>query len=99
LQVQFVKAVLPAGEVELDEQAMHVELAEALTAVEYLPAPQVTHADALAGEYLPAPQLIQLVALVAPVAPEYVPGGHVVHDGSEEEPNIPAGQVRGPHQP
>jgi hypothetical protein len=36
LQVQFVNAVLPAGESEFDGQALHVELA----AVEYVPAPQ-----------------------------------------------------------
>ena len=33
LQVQFVKAALPAGELEFDGQALHVELAEAPTAV------------------------------------------------------------------
>ena len=36
LQVQLVNAALPAGEVEFDGQAMHVEL----TAVEYVPALQ-----------------------------------------------------------
>jgi hypothetical protein len=40
LQVQLVKAALPAGELEFDGQALHVELAEAPTAVEYVPAPQ-----------------------------------------------------------
>ena len=34
MQVQFVKAALPAGELEIDGQALHVELAEAPTAVE-----------------------------------------------------------------
>ena len=43
LQVQFVKAALPAGEVEFDGQALHVELAEAPTSVEYVPAPQSVH--------------------------------------------------------
>jgi hypothetical protein len=38
--VQLVKAALPAGEVELDGQVMHVELPEAPTAVEYVPSPQ-----------------------------------------------------------
>jgi hypothetical protein len=33
-------AVLPAGELELDGQVMHVELAEAPASVEYVPAPQ-----------------------------------------------------------
>ena len=34
LQVQFVKAELPAGELEFDGQSLHVMLDEALTAVE-----------------------------------------------------------------
>ena len=38
--MQLVKAALPAGEVELDGQVMHVELPEAPTAVEYVPSPQ-----------------------------------------------------------
>ncbi len=40
LQVQLVKAALPAGELEFDRQALHVEFAEAPTAVEYVPAAQ-----------------------------------------------------------
>ncbi len=40
LQVQFVKAELPSGELEFDGQALHVELAEAPTAVQYVPAAQ-----------------------------------------------------------
>jgi hypothetical protein len=40
LQVQFAKAALPAGEFEFDGQTLHVELAEAPTAVEYVPATQ-----------------------------------------------------------
>jgi hypothetical protein len=38
--VQLVEVELPAGEVELDGQVIHVELAEAPTAVEYVPTPQ-----------------------------------------------------------
>ena len=34
LQVQFVKAALPTGELEFDGQELHVELDEAPTAVE-----------------------------------------------------------------
>ena len=41
---QLVKDALPAAEVELDGQAMHVELPEAPTAVEYVPAPQSVQA-------------------------------------------------------
>jgi hypothetical protein len=40
LQVQLVKAALPAVELEFDGQALHVELVEAPTAAEYVPAPQ-----------------------------------------------------------
>ncbi len=40
LQVQFVRAALPAGEVEFDGQAMHVEVDVAPTPVEYVPCPQ-----------------------------------------------------------
>jgi hypothetical protein len=43
LQVQFVNAALLAGELEFDGQAMHVEVAEAPTAVEYVPSPQLVH--------------------------------------------------------
>jgi hypothetical protein len=43
LQVQLVEAALPAGELEFDGQALHVELAEAPAAVEYVPAPQSVH--------------------------------------------------------
>ncbi len=38
--MQLIEVELPAGEVELDGQVIHVELAEAPTAVEYVPAPQ-----------------------------------------------------------
>ncbi len=38
--MQLVKDALPEGELELDGQALHVELAETPTAVEYVPAPQ-----------------------------------------------------------
>ncbi len=43
---QFVhaeKAELPAVELEFDGQAMQVEVTEAPTDVEYVPAPQVVH--------------------------------------------------------
>jgi hypothetical protein len=40
LQVQFVKDALPAGEFEFDGQTLHVELVEAPSAVEYVPATQ-----------------------------------------------------------
>jgi hypothetical protein len=55
LQVQFTKAALPAGEFEFDGQTLHVELAEAPTAVEYVPPPQFVHAaDPVDILYLPA---------------------------------------------
>ncbi len=40
LQVQFAKAALLAGELEFDGQEMHVEITEAPTDVEYVPATQ-----------------------------------------------------------
>ena len=44
LQVQLVKAGLPAGElVSADGQATHVKLASAPTVVEYVPVPQFVH--------------------------------------------------------
>jgi hypothetical protein len=42
LQVQLLKSALPAGELELDGQALHVELAAAPPTVEYVPAPQLS---------------------------------------------------------
>jgi hypothetical protein len=61
-QVQFVKAALPAGELEFDGQALHVELAEAPTAVEYVPAPQSVHvADPVKALYLPASHAVHSV--------------------------------------
>jgi hypothetical protein len=43
LQVHLVKAELPVGELDFDGQTMHVEFAEAPSAVEYVPAPQSVH--------------------------------------------------------
>ena len=64
---QLVKDALPAGEVELDGQAMHVELPEAPTAVEYVPAPQsVQAADPVDSLYLPATHAVH----VSPSGPE-----------------------------
>ena len=64
---QLVKDALPAGEVELDGQAMHVELPEAPTAVEYVPAPQsVQAADPVDALYLPATHAVH----VPPSGPE-----------------------------
>ncbi len=53
----------PAGELEFDGQAMHVELSEAPTVVEYVPDPQVT----------------QVCAVVALTTLLYLPGAHRVH--------------------
>ncbi len=53
--MQFVKAALPSGELEFDGQALHVEFAEAPTAVEYFPVPQFEQvAVPLKALYLPA---------------------------------------------
>jgi hypothetical protein len=58
LQVQFLKTALPTGEFEFDGQAVHVELAEAPAAVEYVPAPQSVHVMADTVLYLPASQVV-----------------------------------------
>ena len=58
LQVQFVKTALPTGEFEFDGQAVHVELAEAPAAVEYVPAPQSVHVMADTVLYLPATHVV-----------------------------------------
>jgi hypothetical protein len=50
LQLQFVKVVLPAGEMEFDGQALHVELPEDPTDVEYVPAPQIHEVEVLPQE-------------------------------------------------
>jgi hypothetical protein len=54
LQVQLVKAALPAGESEFDGQALHVELNTAPTAVEYVPSRQLLQSPLPAALYLPA---------------------------------------------
>ncbi len=57
LQVQLVKAALPAGELEFDGQTLHVEL----TAVEYVPAPQSVHsADPVDALYFPATHAVHV---------------------------------------
>ncbi len=75
LQVQLVKAALPAGELELDGQALHVELAP--TAVEYVPAPQSVHRAApVNAVYLPASQSVQVAV---PINALYFPATHAAH--------------------
>jgi hypothetical protein len=62
LQVQLVIVVLPAGELEFDGQMLHVELAEAPNAVEYVPAPQSVHAtEPVDTLYFPAKHDSQLL--------------------------------------
>ena len=64
---QLVEDALPEGEVELDGQAMHVELPEAPTAAEYVPTPQsVQVADPVDALYLPATHAVH----VSPSGPE-----------------------------
>ncbi len=59
LQVHFSKAPLPVDELVFDGQTMHVEVSEAPTAVEYVPAPQLVQMAApVAVEYVPAPQSV-----------------------------------------
>jgi len=61
LQMQLVKAALPAGELDSDGQSTHVELAFCLASVEYLPAPQSWHtADPVDALYFPATQSVHV---------------------------------------
>jgi hypothetical protein len=61
LQMQLVKAALPAGELEFDGQSLHVELAEAPKSVEYVPVPQYVHAaDPVNALYCPASHGVQV---------------------------------------
>jgi len=77
LQAQCVKTVLPEGELEFDGQAMQVEVADALTAAEYVPDPHLVHAvAAVAVEYDPDPQSVQLAD---PGDVLTVPAKHAVH--------------------
>ena len=67
LQMQLVKAALPAGELEFDGQALHVELAEDPIAVEYVPAAQsLQTAEPVDALYLPASHAVH----VPPSGPE-----------------------------
>jgi hypothetical protein len=101
LQVQLVTAELPAGELEFDIQALHVELAEAPTVVEYIPAVQfeqvafpvntlyfpATHAvhGPAFGPVNPALQ-VQLVKAALP-AGELEFDGQTLHVMLDEVPN------------
>ena len=66
-EVQLVKTALPVGEVELDGQVRHVDLPEAPTAVEYVPAPQSIQAtDPVDVLYLPATHAVQYPVPTSP---------------------------------
>jgi hypothetical protein len=62
---------------------VHVELAEAPSAAEYVPAPQLVHRVAwvapVAVEYVPAPQTIHNPSAVCPVKIPYLPAPQSVH--------------------
>ena len=83
--MQLVKAALPSGELEFNGQSLHVELPEAPTAVEYVPAPQSVHRIAPVDvEYVPAPQSVHTAD---PVDALYFPATHAVHvDPSTPDP-------------
>jgi hypothetical protein len=66
LQVQLVSAALPTCELEFDGQVMHVELAEAPTVVEYVPAPQSVQLLFIADLYLPATHAVHVPVLASP---------------------------------
>jgi hypothetical protein len=93
LQVQFVKAALPTGELEFDGQALHVELAEAPTAVEYFPVPQAVHVvtddEPLMTEYLPAAQAMQSDSASLLSVSRYLPARQFMHVVTDDEPLMP----------
>ena len=75
--MQFVTTELPAGELEFDGHVVQVEVADALTAAEYVPALQLVHTvAAVAVEYVPDPQSVQLAD---PCDVLTVPAKHAVH--------------------
>jgi hypothetical protein len=68
LQVQLAKAGLPAPELEFVGHVLHVPLAVAPDAKEYVPAPQSKHTvDPGSALYLPATHAVQ----APPFEPEY----------------------------
>ena len=72
LQVQLVKAALPAGELEFEGQALHVELAKAPTVVEYVSGEQSRH----------------VVLDDEPLMPEYLPESHAKQSDSASLPIV-----------
>ena len=89
LQMQLVKAALPAGELEFDGQALHVELAEDPIAVEYVPAAQsLQTAEPVDALYLPASHAVHVPpsgpenpALQVQCVKEALPAGELEFDG------------------
>ena len=85
--MQFVKAALLGGELEFDGQAVHVKLAEAPTAVEYVPPAQSEQAAAVVAPvtlpYLPAGQPAHVLAAVALL---YLPAPHAVQVSVKSSP-------------
>jgi hypothetical protein len=100
-----VKRLKHEGELEFDGQALHVDFAEAPTAVEYVPAGQAVH-DASADcpvpvPYLPAPQAMQSPL---PAPDLYLPASHSVQlppaapddpalQIQDDEAELPGGQL------
>ena len=101
LQLQLVKAALPSGELELEldpGQARQVELAEAPTAVEYLPAEQSEQAAVPVNAlYFPATQAAHGAPL-GPVDPALqvqfikaaLPAGELEFDGQARHDKLDA---------
>ena len=89
LQMQLVTTALPAGELEFGGQSMHVELAEAPTAVEYVPAAQsLQTADPVNALYCPAshgvqasPSIPKNPALQVQLVTTALPAGELEFDG------------------
>jgi hypothetical protein len=80
LQVQLVKAALPAGELEFDGQFVHDASVDPPVSTPYVPGPQSVQVEfdvaPTALEYFPVPQSVQTSD---PVNSLYLPAAHTAH--------------------
>jgi len=97
LQVQLVEAELPLGELAFDGQALHVAVADAPTAVEYVPAVHCMHTVVPVNVlYLPASHAVHVVAATPAEYVLYLPVSHAVHvDAAGATEYVPPGHA--PH--
>jgi hypothetical protein len=95
--MQLVEAALPTGELEFDGQALHVELSEDPTAVEYVPAAQsLQTAEPVDALYLPATHAVHVPpsgpenpALQVQLVKAALPAGELEFDGQAEHATDP----------